>query len=210
MNDQPLTVPVIIDAGPALNFFSTNHERLLLSVVGGYLQAPETVLNEVQRRSRDPRFKAAPTVTQKLLAAGRITQLSDDVTPELSAVCSRLTGLPLPQRLQQAKDLGELMVIAHAVVQAEQGRHVTMLIDDGDGHTLAALETARLERLRRSRPNLGTLRITSTVGILLAARGSAHLPDRASAKKVYAALSACDDGLGPIGKTGLLDPERWT
>ena len=164
MSDRPATAPVVIDAGPALSFFSTNQERLLLSAVGGYLQAPDTVLDEIQRRSLDPRFKAARTVTRKLLAAGRITQLSDDVTPELSRVCSRLTGLPLPQRLQQGKDLGELMVIAHAVVQAEHGRHVIVLIDDGDGQRLAALETARLDRLRPSRPNLGTLSLTHTSG----------------------------------------------
>lgn len=209
MSDRPATAPVVIDAGPALSFFSTNQERLLLSAVGGYLQAPDTVLDEIQRRSLDPRFKAARTVTRKLLAAGRITQLSDDVTPELSRVCSRLTGLPLPQRLQQGKDLGELMVIAHAVVQAEHGRHVIVLIDDGDGQRLAALETARLDRLRPSRPNLGTLSLTTTLGILQAARGSAFLPDRATMQKVYAALAACDDGLGPIANTGLLDPQQW-
>lgn len=206
MNVSVQPLPVVIDAGPALNFFSTNQERLLLSVVGGYLQAPETVLDEIQRRSRDPRFKAATAVTQKLLAAGRITRLSDEVTPELSAVCTRLTGLPLPQRLQQATDLGELMVIAHAIVRAEQGGQVTVLIDDGDGQRLAALEAARLERLRPSRPDLGTLSITSTIGVLRAARGSVYLPDRASVKKVFATIAACDDGLGPIGTTGLLDP----
>jgi hypothetical protein len=34
---------------------------------------------------------------------------------------------------RQAKDLGETMVIAHAVVVAESGQDVTVLIDDGAG-----------------------------------------------------------------------------
>lgn len=41
MNHRP-----IIDAGPGLNFFSINKERLLIGVLG-QLNAPETVQNEV-------------------------------------------------------------------------------------------------------------------------------------------------------------------
>lgn len=43
--------PPIIDAGPGLNFFSINKERLLIGILG-HLSAPETVQNEVFRKSR--------------------------------------------------------------------------------------------------------------------------------------------------------------
>jgi hypothetical protein len=47
----------IIDAGPGLNFLSVNKERLLISVLGP-LSAPETVQDEVFRKSaQDSRFR---------------------------------------------------------------------------------------------------------------------------------------------------------
>ncbi len=56
----------IIDAGPGLNFFSINKERLLIEVLGP-LSAPETVRDEVLRKARqDKRFRAAATVWGKL------------------------------------------------------------------------------------------------------------------------------------------------
>lgn len=45
----------------------------------------------------------------------------------------RISGLPIDERKTQSKDLGEIMVIAHAVVAAESGQAVTILIDDGPG-----------------------------------------------------------------------------
>ncbi|GAA3459387.1 hypothetical protein GCM10018963_14000 [Saccharothrix longispora] len=56
----------IIDAGPGLNFFSVNQERLLIGVLGR-LSAPEAVQDEVLRKSRqDARFRPAATVWRKL------------------------------------------------------------------------------------------------------------------------------------------------
>jgi hypothetical protein len=72
----------IIDAGPSLNFFSINKERLLISVVGR-LSAPETVEAEVLHKSRtDKRFSAAARTWAKL-KPDWIEILSDSVTPEL-------------------------------------------------------------------------------------------------------------------------------
>ena len=52
----------IIDAGPGLNFLSTNQERLLIRVLGK-LSAPETVQSEVFNKSqRDERFRPAARV----------------------------------------------------------------------------------------------------------------------------------------------------
>lgn len=57
-----MSAPVIIDAGPALNFFSLHKERLLISVTGA-LKTTETVEAEVLGKSdRDPRFKACRPV----------------------------------------------------------------------------------------------------------------------------------------------------
>ena len=56
----------IIDAGPGLNFLFINRERLLIAVLGE-LSAPETVQDEVFRKSaQDSRFRAAATVWRKL------------------------------------------------------------------------------------------------------------------------------------------------
>ena len=73
--------------------------------------------------------------------------LSDESTAELDAAVGRIVGFTANERRRQAKDLGELMVVAHAVVAAEQGHHVTVMIDDGDGRRIATAERRRLERL---------------------------------------------------------------
>jgi hypothetical protein len=60
-----MSIGPIIDAGPGLNFLSVNKERLLIAVLGP-LSAPETVRDEVLRKSRqDDRFRAAGTVWRK-------------------------------------------------------------------------------------------------------------------------------------------------
>lgn len=54
-----------MDAGPGLNFFSINRERLLFDVVTA-VSVPETVKSEIERKSRsDGRFEAAKTVMAK-------------------------------------------------------------------------------------------------------------------------------------------------
>jgi len=146
----------IIDAGPALNFLSINKERLLISVVGR-LSAPEIVEEEVLRKARfDPRFSPAESVWKRL-TPNWLEILPDDVTPQLSTVVQRISGLPMVQRKKQAKDLGETMVGAHAVAFAEAGAHVTVLIDDGDGARVATSELRRLERLRAHGREVGSL-----------------------------------------------------
>jgi len=52
----------IIDAGPGLNFFSINKERLLLGILGP-LSTPEIVQDEVLRKAQqDERFRATAVV----------------------------------------------------------------------------------------------------------------------------------------------------
>lgn len=174
MNHRP-----IIDAGPGLNFLAINKERLLIGVLGP-LSAPETVQDEVFRKSRhDNRFRAAATVWRKLTPRW-MRILSDDQTPELAAVVHRITRQPMEQRLKHPKDLGEIMVIAHAVVAAESGETVTVLIDDGQATRTATSEINRLSRLRTAGHDVGSIRLVSL-----------------------------DDGLPPIDATNLLSPTHW-
>ncbi|GIH68983.1 MULTISPECIES: PIN domain-containing protein [Sphaerimonospora] len=204
-----MSVRPIIDAGPALNFFSINKERLLLATLGP-ISTPETVEQEVLRKAAtDPRFYAAERVWKRL--PPRLLQiLSDDVTPELAAVVHRLTGLPMIDRTRKAKDLGEIMVIAHAVVAAESGQAVTVLIDDGYGARLASSEIRRLDRLRSQGRPIGSIRLASTHTVLERAAGGQYLPDREAMCEVYTRLRRCDDGLPPIGTTRLLARDLWT
>jgi hypothetical protein len=116
----------IIDAGPALNFLSIHKERLLIATLGP-LSAPETVELEVLRKSQqDERFGAAAIQWRKLTPKW-IQILPDDATPELADVVQRISGLPIGERMRQSRDLGEIMVVAHAVVAAESGHSVTYL-----------------------------------------------------------------------------------
>jgi hypothetical protein len=198
----------IIDAGPGLNFLSANKERLLIAVLGP-LSAPETVQDEVMRKAaQDARFRTAATTWRKLTSRW-IDILSDDATPELAAVVQRVSGLPIDERKRQPKDLGETMVIAHAVVAAESGQVVTVLIDDGPGARFATLEISRLERLRSSGRQVGSVLLASTLTVLERAAGTGHIPDRAAMRATYQRLYELDDGLPPLEKTRLLSPALW-
>lgn len=159
---------MVIDAGPALNFFATNNERLLLRVVGGYLRAPETVANEVATKARgETRFRPAGVVWAKLTNANRIEVLSDDITDDLASAVERLTRMPMSDRMSQAKDLGETMVVAHAAVAAQSGQDVAILIDDGGGARMAENERRRMDRLRAQGQSVGSISIYSTISVLV-------------------------------------------
>ncbi|MEU0241243.1 hypothetical protein ABZ234_26475 [Nocardiopsis sp. NPDC006198] len=203
MNHRP-----IIDAGPGLNFLSINQERLLIRVLGK-LSAPETVQSEVLSKSRqDERFRAAAGIWRKL-TPNWMQILSDDQTPELAAVVQRITHQPMAERLRRPKDLGELMVIAHAVVGAEAGREVTVLIDDGEGARTATSEINRLQRLRSSGRAVGSITLISTLTVLERAAQKQYVADRAEMRRLYGKLRELDDGIPPIETTALLSPTLW-
>ncbi len=201
---------MIIDAGPALNFFATKNKKLLLRVVGGYLSAPETVANEVATKARrELRFRPAGLVWAKLANANRIEVLSDDVTDELAFAVERLTRMPMSERMSQAKDLGETMVVAHAAVAAESGQDVAILVDDGGGAHMAENERRRMERLRAQGKSVGSISIYSTISVLMAAGKRRYVADRGEMRKVYEQLRGCDDGLVNIAQTPLLSADAW-
>ncbi|MFI7001292.1 hypothetical protein [Nocardia sp. NPDC050175] len=179
----------------------------MISVLGP-ISTPETVENEVLRKSRtDHRFHRVGLVWSKLTPKW-IQVLSDDWTQELEAVCNRLTQMSWSERQKQAKDLGELLVVAHAVAAAEQGHHVTVVIDDRSGAKMATAESLRLNRLRAQRHPVGSIVLTNTASILERAAGSVHVPDRAAMKAIYRNLREYD-GLLPISETALLSSELW-
>ena len=198
----------IMDAGPGINFFSLNRERLLFGVLGA-LAVPEVVEREILRKARqEDRFAAAERVLKKL-PTRLLEVLSDDVTDELAAAVQRIAGMPIDHRVRSSKDLGETMVIAHAVVAAEQGERVLVLIDDGGGRRVAATEQRRLQRLGDLDSNVGRIDLISTTSVLKRAAGTAELPDRGSMRALYGRLRGLDDGLLPLERTGLMDLPCW-
>lgn len=198
-----------MDAGPGINFFSINKERLLFGTLGP-LAVPEIVKQEILRKSlQDQRFEGAARVMNKV--PSRLLQvLSDDVTVELATAVNRITGTPIEQRVRSEKDLGETMVVAHAVVAAERGEHVTVLIDENGGRRMAALEASRLQRLSKAGSTVGSIAIINTIAGLAKAAGREHLPDRRALRELYKRLRGLDDGLVPIDDTGLLDLSCWS
>ena len=199
----------IIDAGPSINFFSINKERLLFSVLGA-LSAPEAVKKEVLRKAhQDKRFSAAGRVWRKL-PSSLLQILSDDETKELSIAVERINGIPFTQRMHFSKDLGETMVIAHAAVAAEAGEDVVILIDDNDGIRRAAAEAKRLQRLRNMGKSVGSIRLIHTVTVLEAAAGGEYLPDRAAMRNIYLRLKELDDGLLLLERTNLMRLPCWS
>lgn len=204
-----MTERVIVDAGPALNFFSINQERVLIHAVGP-IAAPESVKSEVERRSRsDRRFARAFGVWAKVEQGGYLKVLSDEITPSLAAAVQRISSLPMAERMRHRKDLGETMVIAHAAVRAEGGADVIVLIDEIEGTRLASAEAARLNRLRTQGRTVGSIAILNTSRVLERAAGSTYLPSRLAMKEIYKRLRACDDGLVEIRQTNLLSAQVW-
>jgi hypothetical protein len=199
----------IIDAGPALTFLARKDTtRILYAGLGtADLLAPEQVEHEVIRKSRKEkrRFGAAEATWKKIVAANRLTVLPDDETAELAAAVQRLCLMPMSERMRQQKDLGELLVIAHAAVRAEAGEDVAVLIQERHGTAMAYNEARRIKNLGGT----GRLRVWNTQTILLRAAGSAHLPDKATMKTVYESLLPLDAALPPISETNLLTAAVW-
>lgn len=198
----------IMDAGPGINFLSINKERLLFNTLGA-LSVPEAVETEILRKAgQDQRFAAAGRVWKKL--PERLMEvLSDDVTDELSAAVQRISGVPFDKRIRSGKDLGETMVIAHAAVAAEAGKHVIVLIDDGGGCRAAAAEARRLQRLQADGKTVGSIGLIHTVTVLERAAGGEHLPDKNAMRDLYGRLRNLDDGLPPLDTTNLLNLPCW-
>lgn len=112
------------------------------------------------------------------------------------------------ERRRQAKDLGETMVIAHAVVAAESGQIVTILMDDGPGAQIATLEINRLQRLRSSGQPVGSVVLASTLTVLGRAASTEYLPDRSAMRDTYTRLRGLTEQpvAGRFDRRGTLEP----
>jgi hypothetical protein len=100
----------------------------------------------------------------------------------------------MEERLLRSKDIGETMVVAHAVVLAESGQSVTVLIDDRMGARMASKQVERFARLRGLGRSTGEIRMLNTQGIL----------EHAIRKGAILA-----DGLVSVEQTRLLHPDLW-
>lgn len=198
----------IIDAGPSLTFFSLNKERLLFAALGS-LSVPETVVEEIRRKSsKDRNFARASRVLDKLPPT-LWEVLSDEVTPELNSVVHRISSMPMADRITDGRDLGELMVIAHAVVIAEGGTDAFVFIEDGGGARIARRQSSLLERQRKAGEPVGALKLINTQTVLERAVIGGHIKDRAEMRKLYADMRLKDGALVPIDDTDLLSRALW-
>lgn len=200
---------IVVDAGPAITFLARRETtRVLIQGLRGGFSSPETVREEVIRKSRQDkrRFGATENQWTMLENANRITILSDDETDQLSAAVQRLCNMPMSERMRQGKDLGELMVIAHAAVLAEAGHHVTILIQEHAGTQMAKLEGARIARLKSTQ---GSIRVWDSQTVLLNAAGSPEIPDKATMRRIYQSMHPLDAALPPIDQTNLLTSPLW-
>ena len=106
---------------------------------------------------------------------------------------SLVSGAPAADRIRTSKDLGELMVIAHACSLAKEGVTAYIVIDDGNGRRLARAAQKRVGAAGYS----GALALLSTRGILEQAEPS-WLKGSVDWRDAYARMRAFDDGLGPL------------
>jgi hypothetical protein len=163
------------------------------------LFVPDTVDDEVLRKEkRDPLFAGTGSNWNILTGHGHVNILSSDPDgidgKTLAEIVYSLSRMPLAERLQTSKDLGELMVIAHAKMRSDRGEKVVVIIDEWRGQQLAS--------------QVG-LRVINTERILLMGIKTGHVTDKNHMKKLYEEFRTFDLGLVAIEQTKLLSPEVW-
>ena len=97
--------------------------------------------------------------------------------------------------MRDQKDVGEDMVMAHALVLRAQGLRVAVLIDEVRGQQEAA-------RLR--------LPVLSTEKVLKAVARQAWISSKQEMRDIYTQLRRFDDGLVDISQTELLGADVWS
>lgn len=194
---------ILLDAGPALTFLAVGQENVLiqLALAGRMdLSTPERVDKEVRGKSRDPRF-ARTGVHRKwetLKDAGRLRILLDDLDGGVfEDAVGRIAGMPAQDRVQRKSSLGEIMVIAHGSVLAQQGEDVVVHIDEHDGRRRAAREITWLRR--QGAP--GQMRLWTTPQIILQAKErDGWITGSQDWQEVYRRMVTFDDGLPPLSE----------
>ncbi|GGV38134.1 MULTISPECIES: hypothetical protein [Paenarthrobacter] len=193
----------ILDAGPCITFCAAAKHALLLEVLrrgSNQLHVPDVVDGEITNRGSNRRDFPPATVPNWhwLVSHDHIGILDSHVSEEdlnaLSEAVVKLTGMPLAQRLMEGRDLGEVLVIAHAMVRKDRGEDVYVVIDEYRGQQLAS--------------KFG-LKIIDTPWILSSAVRRGLIADRGEMRKVYNALRQFDAGLIHIDQTHLLGKPLW-
>jgi len=187
---------VLLDAGPTLNFLAVGQQTVLIRTAdagGLQLTVPQRVDAEIRGMCRDPRFAktAAEATWQKLVAAGRVIVLTDELdTLMFAEAIARISGVPALERVKSRKSLGEIMVLAHASTLAQRGTDVVVLIDEGDGRERCRRETEWLNRHQA----LGQVVLWSTKQVLKQANPG-WFTTGLTWERVYHRMRKFDDGL---------------
>ncbi len=193
----------ILDAGPCITFCAAAKHNLLIDVLqrgSNELHVPDVVNDEVGNRGSNNKIFPPTTVPnwQWLVNQHGIEILDSSVSAEdageLSDAVKRLSGTPLAERLTASKDLGEIMVIAHAMVRRGRGEEVFVVIDEYRGQLLAA--------------SVG-ITVIDTAWILSSAVKRGSIADRGEMRKIYDKLRQYDLGLVDISQTELLSKSLW-
>ena len=113
---------------------------------------------------------------------------------EFTDAVARISGMPAHDRIRSGRSLGEIMVLAHASVHAQQDHDVFVLIDDGDGRRRASREAKWL----RDRGHKKPLTLWSTRRVVQeAGRNQGWIKGDLTWEQVYDQMTAFDDGLRP-------------
>lgn len=194
---------VVVDAGPCLNFLSLVEGDLLHEVLSGdgsALLAPEEVAEEIRRKSlQTPAlFGPALRVFDGMRRVGKFRVLESDYDDDdLFAAIESVTDRPIEQlRQYAARDLGEIMAVAHAVVLRDAGHDVALLLEDGGGRLLAA--------------DAGFTRPISSMRVLATAARTGRR-DMAQMRKLYDRMRPLDGRFRdrPWEQTPLSDPRLY-
>jgi hypothetical protein len=196
-------VSILLDAGPSLNFLAVGQENILIQAAASQklqLAAPSRVDIEIIGMAKNPRFArtAVNSTWTRLKTSQRVEILPDELTTQQFAeAVTRISGMPVMNRVRETKSLGEIMVLAHASVFAQHGADVFVLMDETDGRRRAAQEVQWL----RSQSAPGALALWSTRQVVQeAGRQTGWIKGNQTWEQVYDGMTAFDDGLLPRSK----------
>lgn len=193
---------ILLDAGSCLNFLAVGQQNVLVqfsSMSNLELKTSARVDREIYGKSRDIRFErtAAQSAWATLKSTERVRILDDDMTSqEFAGAIARISGKPAEERVRDKKSLGEILVLAHASVFAQQGKAVVVLIDDGDGRRRGRQELKWLAG--RGVPNMPRLMKTQDLLVRAAAQQPSWIVNGLSWQQVYTRMRKFDDGLPPL------------
>lgn len=191
---------ILLDAGPSLNFLAVGQENILIQLGASHdlqLTVPTRVYEEVVGVAKSRRFKKTGVARKwpTLRDSGRLVVLADDLTTvAMTDAVTRISGVPAETRVRSRASLGEILVLAHASVFAQQGQDVFVLIDESDGRRRAKEEALWLRR----HGHRGVLTLWSTPQVLqAAARHPGWIKGGLKWEAVYDRMEPFDDALPP-------------